>query len=66
MAATIPSTSLVPAQPVFSDAERLALAGFLAGCRGLTREAYTPDLRQFTGWCRVRSAPALGPPRFRS
>ena len=31
---------LVPIQPAFSDAERLALAGFLAGYRGLTREAY--------------------------
>jgi hypothetical protein len=26
MAATIPSTSLVPVQPVFTDAERLALS----------------------------------------
>ena len=49
------STSLVPVQPVFTDAERLALAGYLAGYRGLTREAYTLDLRQFTGWCRARS-----------
>ena len=57
MAATIPSTSLVPVQPVFTDSERLALAGFLAGYRGLTREAYTLDLRQFTGWCRSRSLP---------
>jgi integrase/recombinase XerD len=57
MAATIPSTSVVPVQPVFSDAVRLALAGFLAGYRGLTREAYTLDLRQFTGWCRARSLP---------
>jgi hypothetical protein len=37
--------------------ERLALGGFLAGYRGLTREAYTLDLRQFTGWCRARSVP---------
>jgi hypothetical protein len=55
MAATIPSTALVPVQPVFSDTERLALAGFMAGYRGLTREAYTLDLRQFTGWCLARS-----------
>ena len=48
MAATTSSTSLVPVQPVFTDAERLALAGFLAGYRGLTREAYTLDLRQFS------------------
>jgi hypothetical protein len=32
-------------------------AGFLAGYRGMTREAYTLDLRQFTGWCRTRSLP---------
>jgi hypothetical protein len=35
------------AGPVFTDAERVALAGFLAGYRGLTREAYALDLRQF-------------------
>jgi len=42
-------------QPVFTDAERVALADFLASYRGLTREAYALDLRQFTGWCHVRS-----------
>jgi integrase/recombinase XerD len=57
MAAATDSTSLVPIQPAFTDAERLALAGYLAGYRGLTREAYTLDLRQFTGWCRARSVP---------
>jgi site-specific recombinase XerD len=36
---------------------RLALAGFLTGYRGLTREAYALDLRQFTNWCRTRSLP---------
>jgi site-specific recombinase XerD len=36
---------------VFSPAERLALAGFLAGYSGLTRQAYELDLRQFTSWC---------------
>jgi hypothetical protein len=30
MAATIPSTSLVPVQPVYSDAKRLAFTDFLA------------------------------------
>jgi site-specific recombinase XerD len=49
------TTALVPNQPAFSDAERLALAGFLAGYRRLTREAYALDLRQFTSWCRTRS-----------
>jgi site-specific recombinase XerD len=57
MAAAKVSTSLIPVQPVFTDSERLALAGYLAGYRGLTREAYTLDLRQFTGWCRRRSLP---------
>ncbi len=38
---------LVPvADPLFSDGERAALAGFVAGYSGLTREAYTLDLRQ--------------------
>ena len=57
MAAATASTSLTPVQPVFTESERLALAGFLAGYRGLTRESYTLDLRQFTGWCRARSLP---------
>ena len=55
MTTATPSTALVMIQPVFTDAERLALAGFLAGYRGLTREAYALDLRQFTTWCRARS-----------
>ncbi len=55
MTTATPSTALVTIQPVFTDAERLALAGFLAGYRGLTREAYALDLRQFTSWCRARS-----------
>src|SRR5437763_8103128 len=49
------TSALVPVQPAFSDAERLALAGLLAGYRGLTREAYAPDLCQITTWCRARS-----------
>jgi integrase len=57
MTAAASSTALATIQPAFTDAERLALAGFLAGYRGLTREAYTLDLRQFTGWCRARSLP---------
>jgi integrase/recombinase XerD len=34
-----------PVTPVFTSTERLALAGFLAGYSGLTREAYELDLR---------------------
>ncbi len=52
MTTTAPSTALATIQPAFTDPERLALAGYLAGYRGLTREAYTLDLRQFTTWCR--------------
>ena len=55
MTTAAPSTALATIQPVFTDAERIALAGFLAGYRGLTREAYALDLRQFTTWCRARS-----------
>ncbi len=51
MTTTTPSTSIVPAAPAFSDPERFALAGFLAGYRGLTRDAYAMDLRQFVAWC---------------
>ena len=40
MTTTAPSTALVMIQPAFTDAERLALVGFLAGYRGPTREAY--------------------------
>jgi Phage integrase, N-terminal SAM-like domain len=45
------STVLVPINQRFADSERLALAGFLAGHRGSTREAYALDLRQFAVWC---------------
>jgi integrase/recombinase XerD len=44
------SAALVTGAPVFSNAERLALAGFLAGYTGLTRDAYALDLR----WCQQR------------
>ena len=57
MTATTSSTALATIQPAFTDPERLALAGFLAGYRDLTREAYTLDLRQFTAWCQARSLP---------
>ena len=55
MTTAAPSTALATIQPAFTDAERLALAGFLAGYRGRTRDAYALDLRQFTVWCRARS-----------
>jgi integrase/recombinase XerD len=55
MTTGVPSAALATIQPVFTNAERVALAGFLAGYRGLTREAYALDLRQFTAWCRAWS-----------
>ena len=50
---SVPSSVAVVVQPeeVFSNAEALALSGFLAGYSGLTRDAYALDLRQFTSWC---------------
>jgi integrase/recombinase XerD len=51
MTTTTASAALVPVAPVFTNTERLALAGFLADYSGLTREAYELDLRQYTSWC---------------
>jgi integrase/recombinase XerD len=51
MTTMTPSAALVPAAPVFTNTERLALAGFLAGYSGLTRQAYELDLRQYASWC---------------
>ena len=45
------STSLATRDELFSTDEQLALAGFLAGYSGLTRDAYTLDLRQYVSWC---------------
>src|SRR5260370_1225713 len=51
MTTTIPSAALVPTALMFTNAERLALAGFLAAYSGLTRQAYELDLRQYASWC---------------
>jgi integrase/recombinase XerD len=52
MTTTITSTDIVASvEPLFTRDERSALAGFLAGYSGLTREAYALDLRMFTAWC---------------
>ena len=53
MTTTTLSAALIPVAPVFTNTERLALAGFLAGYSGLTREAYALDLRQYTSWCHL-------------
>ncbi len=46
-----PSNVIAVAESAFTNAERLALAGFLAGYTGLTRDAYALDLRQYASWC---------------
>jgi integrase len=51
MATMSMSTAVAAIEPVFTESERLALAGFLAGYTGLTREAYALDLRQYASWC---------------
>jgi integrase/recombinase XerD len=50
----VPSSVLTPTiveHDPFSDPERFALAGFLAGYSGLTHEAYALDLRQYATYC---------------
>jgi integrase/recombinase XerD len=53
MATTLTSAALVPVVSVFSNTERAALAGFLAGYSGLTHQAYELDLRQYASWCQA-------------
>jgi len=50
MTSTPPTVPAVP-DLVFTDPERLALAGY----RGLTRDAYVLDLRQFLSFCERHS-----------
>ena len=57
MATTPTSTAVATVEPVFTEPERLALAGFLAGYTGLTREAYALDLRQYASWYQQRHLP---------
>ena len=63
MAATIPSAALVLVQPAFTESQRLALAGYLAGYRGLTREGLHPGPAPVHRIVpRPVPAPGLGPP----
>lgn len=49
---TSPTAVVVSVEPLFTEAERIALAGFLAGYSGLTRDdGYALDLRMFSAWC---------------
>jgi integrase/recombinase XerD len=52
MTTTNPSAEIgLAVEPLFTADERIALAGFLAGYGGLTRDTYALDLRMFTAWC---------------
>ncbi|MGC8513853.1 MAG: tyrosine-type recombinase/integrase [Acidimicrobiales bacterium] len=51
---TTTSTAVVVYSPGDVDPEHVALAGFLGGYRGLTRDAYALDLRQFVAFCEQR------------
>ena len=51
---TMTSTTLERRDDVFSDPELRTLAGFLGGYSGLTRDAYSLDLRQFVQWAQTR------------
>lgn len=52
MTTTIPRADVVVSvEPLFSEGERIALSGFLAGYNGLTRDAYALDLRMYSAWC---------------
>ena len=67
MTSPAPTIPAVP-DPIFTDPERLALASFLAGYRGLTRDAYALDLRQFVAWCERHGFEAVlsAPCRYRA
>ena len=60
MTTTTQHTEIIVSEPMFSDGERTALAGFLAGYSGLTREAYALDLRQFVTWCEEHEIQLFG------
>src|SRR5438874_12549511 len=61
MTSSTTDTRQVALRPeLFSSQEELALAGFLAGYSGLTREAYMLDLRQYVAWCAERRVALFG------
>ena len=53
------TVELVGVGALFSPA-RIAVAGFLAGYSGRTREAYSLDLRQWARWCTEQHLELLG------
>jgi integrase/recombinase XerD len=59
-------TALATRDELFSANEQLALAGYLAGYSGLTRDAYTLDLRQYVAWCTEHRVAVFGARRASS
>jgi site-specific recombinase XerD len=49
------TTAVVVYDPGQVDPEHVTLVGFLGGYRGLTREPYPLDLRQFVAFCHRRN-----------
>jgi site-specific recombinase XerD len=54
------TTTVVVRDEVFTPEEEQTLVDFLAGYRGLTREAYQLDLRQWVMWCAERQVALFG------
>jgi hypothetical protein len=48
---TAPASTAIAVTNQIQHTTAAGAAGFLAGYTGLTRKAYTLDLRQFTAWC---------------
>ena len=66
MTTAAPSTALVMIQPVFTDAERLALAGYLAGYRGATIFAWATPGSGPLSWCGASGGRGLCEPVTRT
>jgi integrase/recombinase XerD len=62
MATTSISTAIAAIEQVFTEPERLALAGFLAGSTGLTREVHALNLRQYASASPFRTTCACSGP----
>ena len=54
------TTTVAVRDRLFTPEEEVALAGFLGGYGGLTREAYALDLRQYVNWCAERRIALFG------
>jgi integrase/recombinase XerD len=60
MDASTVTTVVASRDVLFARDEQQALVGFLAAYSGLTRDAYTLDLRQYVSWCTDRHLGVFG------